>query len=70
MESRGKTYHCCATCIHFRVEKREKGVIYRCSRLRYETKPSYQFHCWEPKEQVRRLMEKETDSYLLYKICG
>ncbi|USG63921.1 hypothetical protein NDK47_17370 [Brevibacillus ruminantium] len=52
-------FHCCATCIHFRVEKGANGVAYRCSRLGYMTKPSYQFRCWVPKEQVQRLMEQK-----------
>lgn len=51
-------FHCCATCEHFRVEKREQGTVYRCSRLTYETRPEYRFNCWTPKEKVRRLLEK------------
>ncbi|MED4585635.1 hypothetical protein [Brevibacillus choshinensis] len=50
-------FHCCATCIHFRVEKTTGNVTYRCSRLAYETRPDYQFQCWTPKETVKRLME-------------
>ncbi|MEJ8547494.1 hypothetical protein [Brevibacillus borstelensis] len=53
-------FHCCATCVHFRVEKGAGGIVYRCTRLTYETKPSYRFPCWEPKEQVQRLIQKET----------
>lgn len=53
-------YHCCATCIHFRVEKKkDKGTSYACSRLGFATKPTYQFHCWTPKETVKNRMEKE-----------
>jgi hypothetical protein len=58
-------FHCCATCEHFLTEKREQGIVYRCSRLAYETRPEWQFHCWSPKERVKRLMAKEmnrTDS--------
>ncbi|MFK3961314.1 hypothetical protein [Guptibacillus hwajinpoensis] len=51
-------FHCCATCIHFKVVKAEK-TSYRCARLGFETKPTYQFNCWEPKEVVKRKMEKE-----------
>ncbi|CAM3447045.1 MULTISPECIES: hypothetical protein [Brevibacillus] len=51
-------FHCCATCIHFRVEKERDKVGYRCSRLTYETRPDYRFQCWTPKEGVLRLMEK------------
>ncbi|GED72395.1 hypothetical protein BRE01_60970 [Brevibacillus reuszeri] len=56
MEEAG-AFHCCATCIHFRVEKGMSGVSYRCSRLTYETRPDYRFQCWTPTERVKRLME-------------
>jgi len=59
--SEGNRYHCCATCIHFRVEKETKQTTYRCARLSYETKPTYQFRCWSPKAQVRRLMGAKRD---------
>ncbi|WP_139490407.1 hypothetical protein [Brevibacillus dissolubilis] len=49
-------FHCCATCEHYRVQKNETGTGYHCSRLGYETKPTYQFNCWSPKPQVQRLM--------------
>jgi hypothetical protein len=55
-------FHCCASCIHFRVTKQEDGVKYFCSRLGYETKPHYQFHCWNPKNEVQKLMKKERES--------
>ncbi|MED3647627.1 hypothetical protein P4475_12625 [Halalkalibacterium halodurans] len=54
-----KNFHCCATCVHFEAEKVNNGMVYRCIRLGYETKPAYQFSCWEPKEAVKRLMGKE-----------
>lgn len=57
-----KNFHCCATCQHFRVVKKEGGTTYQCSRLGYETKPVYQFNCWNPKENVRKLMEKEKNT--------
>lgn len=55
-----KEYHCCATCIHFRIHK-EKGkpIAYFCGRLGYQTKPTYRFDCWTPKEQVKRLQTKK-----------
>lgn len=34
-------------------------MVYSCSRLGYETKPTYTFNCWDPKDHVLRLMEKE-----------
>lgn len=53
-----KDYHCCATCIHFGIEKTEEGIKTKCMRLGYDTEPNYQFNCWVPKERVRRAMEK------------
>ncbi|WP_412679121.1 hypothetical protein [Brevibacillus laterosporus] len=46
---------------HFCVNKGDKGVktTYSCSRLGYETKPSYRFDCWQPTERVCKLVEKE-----------
>lgn len=55
MENR---FHVCATCIHFRGEKKEKKMYYFCQRLGYETRPNYKFDCWKPKDQVKKLMEK------------
>ena len=53
-------FHCCATCIHFAAEKKEKGgMAYRCVRLGYETKPFYTFTCWEPTVKVNQLMKKD-----------
>jgi hypothetical protein len=60
---RGKVrdFHCCATCIHFEVKKKEtgRGVQYLCSRLGYETRTEYKFNCWTPKDHIMKLMEKE-----------
>lgn len=56
-----KDYHCCAACQHFKAERKQQGMIYTCSRLGYETKPNYKFNCWNPKENIKRLMEKERD---------
>lgn len=53
-----KNYHCCATCVNFAVRKDDGRTSYHCSRLGYETKPTYQFNCWDPKEKVRQLIEK------------
>ncbi|RID82172.1 hypothetical protein D1953_18630 [Peribacillus asahii] len=52
------TFHCCATCEHFRSERVDDKMRYYCSRLRYETHPKYQFNCWSPTEIVQKLMEK------------
>lgn len=56
-----RKFHCCASCIHFRIEKDKlhKKISTQCSRLKYETKPHFQFSCWDPKLQVKRLMEKQ-----------
>jgi hypothetical protein len=53
-----KNFHCCATCRHFKAEKKADGMVYFCSRLGYETKPSYKFNCWSPKENIKKLMER------------
>ncbi|GLY09748.1 hypothetical protein Bbad01_09640 [Bacillus badius] len=34
---------------------------YYCARLQYETKPAYQFNCWNPKDQVVKLLKKKLD---------
>ncbi|WP_084600158.1 hypothetical protein [Pontibacillus litoralis] len=54
-----RDFHCCATCVHFKVEKTSQGVRRYCSRLGYETNPKWKFNCWKPTETVKRLMEKE-----------
>nr|WP_074954264.1 hypothetical protein [Alicyclobacillus macrosporangiidus] len=54
-------YHCCASCVHFRAERRPSGVRTFCQRLGYDTKPAYRFDCWRPKERVRRRMERERE---------
>ncbi|MBM6619310.1 hypothetical protein [Bacillus suaedaesalsae] len=51
-------FHACATCIHYTVDKTDKGVSFRCSRLGFATNPKYQFNCWTPKENVVQLMKK------------
>ncbi|TFE03038.1 hypothetical protein E2626_04290 [Jeotgalibacillus salarius] len=52
-------YHVCATCIHFKSIKMQPGeMIYFCKRLKYETQPHYTFNCWEPKDHVKKLMQK------------
>ncbi|MFZ3579836.1 hypothetical protein [Virgibacillus sp. DJP39] len=53
-------FHCCATCKNFRIEKqKETGKRIYCERLGFDTKPTYQFDCWEPKERVKIAMRKE-----------
>lgn len=55
-----KRYHCCATCRHFSAQKKEGGgMVYYCKRLGFETKTTYIFKCWDAKDQIKRLMEKE-----------
>lgn len=34
-------------------------MVYTCHRLGFRTKPDYRFDCWDPKEHVKTLMEKE-----------
>ncbi|WP_121612070.1 hypothetical protein [Mesobacillus foraminis] len=52
------SYHACATCIHFVAKRIDGKMAYFCGRLGYETKTTYQFKCWEPKEKVKELMNK------------
>lgn len=54
-----RKFHCCATCIHFLAERRNEKMFYMCTRLGFETKTTYQFDCWNPKENVKKLMDKE-----------
>ncbi|KMJ55101.1 hypothetical protein AB3N04_03005 [Alkalihalophilus sp. As8PL] len=55
-------FHCCATCIHFQAMRRGEAMHYLCKRLGFDTKPTYQFSCWEPKENVKQLMKKRQSS--------
>ncbi|MCM3163027.1 hypothetical protein KDJ21_015060 [Metabacillus litoralis] len=57
-----KTYKVCATCIHFEAVRKNNSMLYSCTRLKYETKPTYSFNCWTPKEHVKRLMEKRGEN--------
>lgn len=56
---KGSRFHACATCIHFNTARVDGEMTYYCGRLKYETKPQYQFNCWNPTEVVKKLMEKE-----------
>jgi hypothetical protein len=53
-------FHRCATCVHFVIHKEGGRTQYKCSRLGYETHPKYKFHCWKPKERIRKLMDENT----------
>ncbi|MEH6942342.1 hypothetical protein [Bacillus sp. JJ722] len=53
-----KDFHCCATCIHFKVEKANQKITYYCARLGFETKTHYKFDCWNPRENIKKLMNK------------
>jgi hypothetical protein len=55
-----KDYHCCATCKHIRIEKKpgQPANVY-CQRLGYETKTHYQFHCWDPRPDIRAKIENQ-----------
>ncbi|PGY08497.1 hypothetical protein COE25_21280 [Bacillus sp. AFS031507] len=52
-----KDFHCCATCRHFKVEKKPEGMHYFCSRLGFETKTNYQFNCWSPRENIKKIID-------------
>ncbi|MFK2824161.1 hypothetical protein QYG89_00435 [Bacillus sp. B190/17] len=56
-----RRFHVCATCRYFQPVKQETGMRYDCSRLKYETKPTYQFHCWNPKDHVVTLLKKKIE---------
>lgn len=53
-----QAYKVCATCINFEATKTKCGMQYRCKRLGFDTKPSYSFNCWNPKDHVLKLMKK------------
>ncbi|WP_170169142.1 hypothetical protein [Mesobacillus subterraneus] len=52
-------FHACATCINFQAEKQGGKMKYWCGRLGYETKSHYKFNCWDPKENVKKLIAKK-----------
>lgn len=54
-----KQFHACATCNNFLALKTEAGMTYKCIRLGFDTKPSYQFNCWDPKDHIKKLMKKQ-----------
>jgi hypothetical protein len=51
-----KDFHCCATCRHFKAEKKKEGMLYLCGRLGFETKTNYKFNCWSPKDNIKKLV--------------
>ncbi|EPZ44118.1 hypothetical protein N007_11385 [Alicyclobacillus acidoterrestris ATCC 49025] len=51
-------FHCCASCTHFRAMRTDEGVKTVCARLGYETRPTYQFHCWTPNDRVQKRMQE------------
>jgi hypothetical protein len=53
-------FHACATCINFRIDKNGRNVKYYCARLGFETKTHYQFDCWNPKDNVKKLMARDS----------
>nr|WP_078554213.1 hypothetical protein [Bacillus alkalicellulosilyticus] len=55
-------FHCCATCKHYLVTKEHGKINTLCKRLGYNTKAKHQFNCWDPKENVLKLMEKRKNS--------
>ena len=55
-------FHVCATCVHFKAVKQVTGMKYLCSRLQYETQPSYVFNCWSPKPHIKKLIAGNQDT--------
>jgi len=60
--SKQNRFHACATCIHFKAFKQVTGMKYLCSRLHYETVPSYVFNCWDPKPHIIKLINANKDT--------
>lgn len=54
-----RDFHFCATCMHFKAERKSDRMVYYCSRLGYETKTNYKFNCWTPKKSIIDLMKKQ-----------
>ena len=54
-----KDFHFCASCKHFEAKRVNRQIQYHCKRLGFKTMPDYKFNCWDPKENVKKLMEKE-----------
>jgi hypothetical protein len=54
-----RDFHFCATCMHFKAERKSDRMVYYCSRLGYETKTNYKFNCWTPKNSIIDLMKKQ-----------
>lgn len=54
-------YHCCATCRWFHIEKDPgQPSVKSCIRLGFETKPHYQFNCWDPREDIKKRIAEES----------
>ncbi|WP_188691313.1 hypothetical protein [Pullulanibacillus camelliae] len=51
-------YHHCATCQHFAFREEQEKKIPICKRLGFDTHPSYQFDCWNPKSRVRQKLHE------------
>ncbi|WP_462409679.1 hypothetical protein [Neobacillus sp. Marseille-QA0830] len=49
-----KNYHCCATCKNFQAERKNGQMVYLCSRLGYQTKTTYKFNCWDPRDDIKK----------------
>lgn len=52
-------YHCCATCVNFEVRKENGKNTTYCSRLGFQTAPSYTFDCWDPKPRVIKALKRK-----------
>ncbi|WP_035487242.1 hypothetical protein [Alicyclobacillus contaminans] len=55
-----KNYHCCATCRHFAIVREHDKIQPRCTRLGYDTKTHYQFHCWDPRPDIAEKMKQQS----------
>jgi hypothetical protein len=52
-----KDFKCCATCENFIILKDNRTVKYFCGRLNFETKPKYKFDCWDPKDNIKKMLK-------------
>ncbi|MFB5189894.1 hypothetical protein KKP3000_003285 [Alicyclobacillus fastidiosus] len=55
-----KSYHCCATCQHFRIGREAERVYIRCERLGYATQSHFQFSCWNPRVDIVEKMRRQS----------
>jgi hypothetical protein len=53
--------HCCATCIHIGRVTANGGARFRCTRLGWETRPEWRFHCWTERPRTVKMKTVAVD---------